>query len=337
MTSQIKLWTTQGGKLVQLTESAFSQSYKERDLEDWVEQNPTLLGHPDLTVIGRQVYVPNVGPLDLLAINQNGRLVVVEFKRQKSTRDAIAQILDYASSLQKMNIDQLSGLRNISASELSEVTDFDPVMILVAADADEAVERIVGYLASKAQLAIEVVTFTYVAFEDGREIIARSILIPEKVSTQEKTEATVSNLLAVAFQRKVLPLVEELRHVTTTLDWGEQPVHVNGGSFRYWIGPEGKGRLAFGINVGGKKLGSPEGALDIWVWPEICADYSANSIEQVWKDLHQFKTLKESNKRFFTRIHDEQTARRFFALLSKWESDSAEKGAKPEERRNEEV
>ena len=50
-----------------------------------MEQNPTLLGHPDLTVIGRQVYVPNVGPLDLLAINQNGRLVVIEFKRQQST------------------------------------------------------------------------------------------------------------------------------------------------------------------------------------------------------------------------------------------------------------
>ena len=228
-----------------------------------------------------------------------------------------------------MNIDQLSGLKNVSASELSEVTDFDPIMILVAAGADEAAERIVGYLASKAQLAIEVVTFTYVILEDGREIIARSILIPEKASAQaENVETTVSSLLKVAAQRNVLPLVEELRHVTTTLDWGEQPVHVNGGSFRYWIGPDGKGRLAFGINVGGKKHNSPEGALDVWVWPEICADYSANSIEQIWKDLHQFQTLKESTKKFFTRIVDQQTAHRFLSLLSRWESDRREKGAK---------
>ena len=63
MTSQIKLWTVKDGKLVQLMESSFSQSYKEKDLENWVEQNPTLLGHPDITIIGRQVYIPNVGPL----------------------------------------------------------------------------------------------------------------------------------------------------------------------------------------------------------------------------------------------------------------------------------
>ena len=210
-------------------------------------------------------------------------------------------------------------------------------MILVAADADEAVERIVGYLASKAELAIEVVTFTYVTLEVGREVIARSILVPEKTSAQsENVQTTFSSLLKVAAQRNVLSLVKELRHAATTLGWGEQPVYVNGGSFRYWIGPEGNGRLAFGINVGGKKHNSPEGTLDVWVWPEICADYSANAIEQVWKDLHQFQTLKESNKKFFTRIYDKQTAQRFFALLSRWNSDNAEEKRNLDARRTKE-
>ena len=331
MNSQIKLWTVKNGKLTELSENFFSQSHKEKDLEDWVEQNPSLLGHPDITIIGRQVYIPGVGPLDLLAINQNGRLLVIEFKRQLSTRDSLAQILDYASSIQKMDLEQLRGLKNVYASELGEVTDFDPIMILIAADADEAVERIVNYLASKARLAIEVVTFTYATLEDGREIIARSILIPEKPSAHtESTDTTLPGLLKKAAERKVLKLVEILRGVTA-FAWGEQPVHVNGGSLRYWIAaPDGKTRMAFGINVGGEKYDSPQGSLDVWVWPEICAEFSESSIDDVWKDLGQFQALKASNKRFFTRIHDDETAERFLSLLSKWDKGSAEHRLKVE-------
>lgn len=43
-----------------------------------------------------------VGGDDLLAIDEDGRLAVIEFKRQQTTRDTIAQILDYASSLRLM-------------------------------------------------------------------------------------------------------------------------------------------------------------------------------------------------------------------------------------------
>jgi RecB family endonuclease NucS len=101
MPSKIKLWSVINGKLNLLQEGLFSDGYREKDLEEWIAQDTSLLGRPNLTVIGRQVNIPNAGILDLLAV-ENGHLVVVEFKRQQTTRDAIAQILDYASAIKSM-------------------------------------------------------------------------------------------------------------------------------------------------------------------------------------------------------------------------------------------
>ena len=51
----------------------------EKSLEDLLVTSPELL-MPDLTLIGRQVPTEG-GPLDLLGIDSDGRLVVFELKR----------------------------------------------------------------------------------------------------------------------------------------------------------------------------------------------------------------------------------------------------------------
>ena len=48
-------------------------------------------------VIGRQVGTAHGGRIDLLAISEDGSLTVIELKRDKTSRDIVAQILDYAS------------------------------------------------------------------------------------------------------------------------------------------------------------------------------------------------------------------------------------------------
>ena len=45
--------------------------------------------------------------LDLLFVDKNGALGIVELKRGKSPRDVIAQILEYASTLYKLSLDEL--------------------------------------------------------------------------------------------------------------------------------------------------------------------------------------------------------------------------------------
>ena len=206
MRPQIRLWSIEEGKLVELSKSSFADGHKEEDLESWVEHNPAILGR-NLIIVGRQVYIPRVGPLDLLAVDEDGHLVVIEFKRQQTTRDTVAQILDYASSLRLMTVEEVQALNNVDATKAKNIIDTDPAMIVVAAEADQSVDRIVEYLASKAQLPLEVVTFTYATMPGGKEIIARSILTPDPLpgSTVSKNAAkvTLAELLTIAEERGV--------------------------------------------------------------------------------------------------------------------------------------
>lgn len=93
MRPRVQLWCIDGKGLTQLEECTFAQAHKEKDLESWVENDTSLLGpNRELKVIGRQVPIEGAGLLDLLAVDEEeGRLVIVEFKRQLTTRDAIAR------------------------------------------------------------------------------------------------------------------------------------------------------------------------------------------------------------------------------------------------------
>ena len=310
MTTEIRLWSVANGRLNPLINRRFAEVHKEKDLEDWIARDPSLLGRPGLKVLGQQIPVPNVGPLDMLASDGESRLIVVEFKRQQTTRDTIAQILDYASAINLMDREQLRNLLNVSddsAALFEGEESIEVQMIVVAADADESVDRIIGYLASRAGLAIEVVTFTFTTLEDGREVIARSISIPQDV--REKNEPRVrtklSDLLRIAAERGVSPLVDILRRMKD-LDWQEHPVSAHGGSLRYPIAspPDGRARVLFGINVAGKKFDSPKGSLDVWIWPTIAAAYSETSLDSVLAELGAFESLANGGDGYFIRVGD---------------------------------
>jgi RecB family endonuclease NucS len=60
-----------------------------------------------LSIVGRQNETQG-GPLDLLGVDEEGRLVVFELKRSTLTRDAVAQALDYASYLADLSEDGLN-------------------------------------------------------------------------------------------------------------------------------------------------------------------------------------------------------------------------------------
>ena len=61
---------------------------------------------PDLTLVGRQTPAGG-GALDLLGVDEDGRLVVFELKRGTLTRDAVAQVIDYCSYLESLDVDTL--------------------------------------------------------------------------------------------------------------------------------------------------------------------------------------------------------------------------------------
>ena len=75
----------------------------EKLLEDILAHSPEVLME-GLTIIGRQNETAG-GPLDLLGLDDDGKLVVFELKRGELTRDAVAQVLDYASWLAALESD----------------------------------------------------------------------------------------------------------------------------------------------------------------------------------------------------------------------------------------
>ncbi len=75
------------------------------DLEEWIVSNPAIVS-ADITIIGRQVPTRS-GPLDLLAIDKHGNAVIIELKRDKLPREALAQAIDYASDVAEWNVERL--------------------------------------------------------------------------------------------------------------------------------------------------------------------------------------------------------------------------------------
>ncbi|MYI18886.1 MAG: DUF91 domain-containing protein, partial [Acidimicrobiia bacterium] len=97
----------------------------EEMLEDVLVANPDMLMR-GLRLVGRQLPV-ETGYVDLLGIDEDGRLVVFELKREKLTRDAVAQILDYCSHLEALPDSDLASLiaERSGKRGIDRIADFD--------------------------------------------------------------------------------------------------------------------------------------------------------------------------------------------------------------------
>ena len=77
----------------------------EKHFEKWIAKDATLVAE-GLTLVGRQVLIDD-GKLDLLAIDSQDRWVVIELKSGMLKADALAQALYYASSIARLDADEL--------------------------------------------------------------------------------------------------------------------------------------------------------------------------------------------------------------------------------------
>ena len=115
----IKLWELGGTQAKPLGLNSRLES--EGFFEDTLVKNPNLL-IDGVTLVGRQTPTEG-GPLDLLGVDSDGRLVVFELKRGTLSRDAVAQIIDYASDLDRLDLDALAD----RISERSGAHDIDKI------------------------------------------------------------------------------------------------------------------------------------------------------------------------------------------------------------------
>ncbi len=188
---EIRIWFVgdSGVRPIQLADVMESELLLEKTLVE----NPDLL-MPGLRLVGRQTPTEG-GPLDLLGVDESGKLVVFELKRGALSRDAVAQVIDYASYLDSLSGDDLgklvatqSGQRDIEKiedfalwysenSEEDNLESLKPIrLVLVGLGVDASTERMVSFLAQNGQLDISLLTF-YGFHHDGKTLLARQVRV----------------------------------------------------------------------------------------------------------------------------------------------------------------
>ena len=185
---EVKIWAVHDdANVVPLASKGRTES--ESLLEDILVKNPDML-IPGLKLVGRQTPTEG-GPLDLLGVDEDGKLVIFELKRGTLSRDAVAQIIDYASDLDRMALDDLashisdrSGRHGIEEIEdfkkqysqnFGELESLKPLrMFLVGLGADDRTERMVRFLAENSGMDISLLTFHGFSY-DGKALLARQV------------------------------------------------------------------------------------------------------------------------------------------------------------------
>lgn len=194
MTDEIKIWALDGSseanKVTELEPT--NRTETEQRLEDTLVANPEML-MPGLKLVGRQTPTTG-GPLDLLGVDSSGQLVVFELKREMLTRDAITQIIDYASSLESLSDDDLAAqiAEQSGKNGIDPIDDFEewysqrfaeqqldslkPIqMMLVGLGADKNATRMVDFL-TKRGVDISLLTFHGYSHA-GKTLLAKQVQV----------------------------------------------------------------------------------------------------------------------------------------------------------------
>jgi hypothetical protein len=212
MTEQIRLWEVKGDKLASIKPARLDL---EKNLQTWLEKDISILSN-NLLVIGKEVMTSFGGEIDLLCLDNNGYIVILELKRDKTPREIVAQALDYASWVKDLSTDEIVDIGNAYLGDgaplksafaaqfgqsLPEVLNEGHEILVVAAEIDSNSERIIKYLSESYDVPINAATFQFFKDEQGKEYLARVFLIePEEVEVKTQAENK---------QRKRVKLTEE--------------------------------------------------------------------------------------------------------------------------------
>jgi RecB family endonuclease NucS len=94
--------------------------FNENQLQAWIAENPRLIGL-EILVLGREVSTDFGGRIDILGLDRDGNPVVIECKRDRTPRDIIAQVLDYASCIAKPSGARTRRIRPVHQNEMSRI------------------------------------------------------------------------------------------------------------------------------------------------------------------------------------------------------------------------
>lgn len=193
----------------------------EEHLEDWIDADISIIAD-DVILIGRQVKTAENNFLDLLGLDRDGKVVVIELKKDKTLRDTIAQGLDYAEWCYGLTEEQVlqfgadrfgsedlfrkSFVENLNAP-FPEQLNSQQRIVLVAPTITDRTARVIGYMANVLRVPINAVDFD--VFElDGKKVLVRHVVVeedqqPKPGSPPKAAHRTLDEFMQLAAQNGV--------------------------------------------------------------------------------------------------------------------------------------
>lgn len=206
MSDEVRLWRI--GPDEGLSEVPREPLDLEARLRNWLTRDISILD-PGLLVIGSEVETDFGGYIDLLCMDANGDLVVVELKRDRTSREIAAQVLDYGSWVVDLSRERVTSIAEEYLREtgfeqafedrfgmdVPETLDGDHRLLIVGSRIDDGTERIIKYLSEKYGVNINAATFQYFRTPDGADLIARVFSIePSEVESHSRSKRTSKRL-----------------------------------------------------------------------------------------------------------------------------------------------
>ncbi|NOZ62215.1 MAG: DUF91 domain-containing protein, partial [Calditrichaeota bacterium] len=196
----------ESGKMIPYNEKKFKDENKESDLESLLENNPEyFFENSKILVIGRQITTNLNSFIDLLGIDKSGNTIVVELKRNKTPRETIAQLLEYASFIENLDYSQLNEIyQNYSGEDISledyhqqyfqdeqnESVSFNKYskLVIVAQEITREIKQTAQFLRKKG-IDIYCLEFRYFTTKHGEKIISSDMVVGDEEFIRHKVQS----------------------------------------------------------------------------------------------------------------------------------------------------
>jgi hypothetical protein len=193
MATEIKVWQIINETLEPIETSMVEEKRLEKDLENWIKTHPEILGE-NILVIGEQVSTSG-GVIDFLGIDkETGDLIIIELKRDRLGRDALAQAIDYASEVASWTEEDINERinkkleliidENLNLEDSNINLNQNQKILLVGFSMEDRLQRMIDWLSEKYGMSINAVLLKYVKTKNGEELIARTMVIPEEIEKE---------------------------------------------------------------------------------------------------------------------------------------------------------
>lgn len=203
----MRVFKVENSSLMSFIEEDFKIDNTEKILEDWIENTSSAIFEDEkVYIIGRQVTTNLNKSIDLLGLDKNGNTIIIELKREKTPRDTVAQILEYASFVEDLTYDQIEEIAsqyindeglNLTErhKEFFKLSDESAVafnkvqrLVIVGQDISKEVEQTSMFL-NKKGLELYCIAFKCFKSDKGERIITSDFVIKKDKSGEVETES----------------------------------------------------------------------------------------------------------------------------------------------------